>query len=125
MKNDQGKRRRAYRSGLSAERIAAWYLRLKGYAILATRYRAADGEVDIVARRRHDVIFVEVKARATMASAQLAITPLKRRRFSHAVRAFLGTRPELIGLTYRADAIFIAPWRLPLHLPHAFEIDGL
>ena len=56
----------AFRTGLSAESRAAAYLMLKGYRILAKRFRTPHGEIDIVARRRHLLVFVEVKARASL-----------------------------------------------------------
>ena len=53
----------AFRTGISAESRAAAFLIAKGFRILARRYRTPVGEIDIVARRRKLLIFVEVKAR--------------------------------------------------------------
>src|SRR5215217_6408939 len=53
----------AFRTGLSAESRAAAFLMAKGYRILAKRFRTPYGEIDIVARRRNLVAFIEVKAR--------------------------------------------------------------
>src|SRR5271168_61421 len=53
----------AFRTGLSAEARAAAFLMAKGYRILAKRFRTPYGEIDLVARRRNVVVFVEVKAR--------------------------------------------------------------
>lgn len=52
----------AFQTGISAESRAAAYLMAKGYRILAKRYRTPHGEIDIVARRRNLIAFVEVKA---------------------------------------------------------------
>jgi len=65
----------AFRTGLSAEARAAAYLMAKGYRILAKRFRTPVGEIDLVARRRNVVVFVEVKARATLDDAAYAVTP--------------------------------------------------
>ena len=92
------KRQRAERGGRRAETIAAWWLRLKGWAILARRARTPVGEVDLIARRGRVLAFVEVKARASAASASLA------HRYARA------------GDSLRIDAIFITPGRLPRHL---------
>ena len=62
-------RHSAEKRGRSAETIAALYLRLKGWRILARRARVPGGEVDIVARRGKVLAFVEVKARATESAA--------------------------------------------------------
>ena len=55
----------AFRTGLSAESRAAAFLMAKGYRILAKRFRTPYGEIDLVARKRNLIAFVEVKARAT------------------------------------------------------------
>ena len=59
----------AHFTGLSAESRAAAYLVAKGYRIVARRFRSPVGEVDIVARRRGVLVFVEVKARTTLDDA--------------------------------------------------------
>ncbi len=125
MERDSAARRRAYRAGLVAEWAALALLAAKGYRILARRYGVTGGEIDIVARRGRTLVFVEVKLRATLTDARTAITPAKRRRIARAARVFLSRHaagPRARGLTYRADAIFLAPWRWPLHAPAAFEL---
>src|SRR5258708_40248810 len=57
---DDSQRRIAFRFGLSAESRAAALLIAKGYRILARRFRTPLGEIDIVARRRGVLVFVEV-----------------------------------------------------------------
>ena len=59
----------AFKFGISAESRAAAFLIAKGYRILARRYRSPAGEIDIVARRRGTLIFVEVKAREKLDDA--------------------------------------------------------
>src|SRR5580693_3963492 len=79
----------AFRTGLSAESRAAAYLMAKGYRILAKRFRTPYGEIDIVARRRNLVAFVEVKARATLDDAAFAVTPRQQGRIIDAAQAWL------------------------------------
>jgi putative endonuclease len=116
-------RRRAFRAGLSAESVAAWLLRLKGYRILARRFRIASGEVDIIARRGSCVAFVEVKARPDMVLAVEAITPRQRHRIAAAARGWVARHPRHASLTLRFDAVLVMPLRWPVHIPAAFEID--
>ena len=91
------------------------WLTLKGYSILARRYAAHGGEIDLIARRGRAVAFVEVKARADLAAAADLIGAAKRRRIARAARAWLARNPWAVGFTLRGDAVFVAPGRLPRH----------
>ena len=113
-------RRRAEQGGRRAETLAAWWLRLKGYAILAQRVRTPRGEVDLVARRGRTVAFIEVKARASAAEAGFALDDYRLRRVAAAAEA-LAHRFALPGDDTRIDAIFIVPWRLPRHLTNVWH----
>ena len=73
-------RHAAERRGRGAESLACWYLRLKGWRILARRARVPGGEVDIVARRGRILAFVEVKARATKEAAAFSLDAWRLRR---------------------------------------------
>src|SRR3977135_4339576 len=111
----------AFRTGLSAESRAAAFLMAKGYRILAKRFRTPYGEIDLVARRRNLLIFVEVKARATLDDAAYAVTPRQQRRIIDAAQAWLMAHPEHANFDLRFDAVLIAPRRLPRHLLAAFD----
>lgn len=97
-------------------------LRLKGYRILARRYLVKGGEIDLIAARGDVVAFVEVKQRSAIGTALVAIDAQKRRRLARAARVFVARRGSA-GLTYRADAVFCAPWRWPRHVVDAFELE--
>lgn len=120
-------RRAAQRRGRAAERVAAWWLRLRGYGILATGLKSGRGsgagEIDLVIRRGDLVAFVEVKSRPTFDQAIESITLSQRERIQRAAGAFVARRPELAGCTLRFDVVLVAPWRLPRHLPDAWRID--
>ena len=111
----------AFRSGLSAEARAAAYLMAKGYRILARRFRTPHGEIDLVAKRRNVVAFVEVKARATLDDAAYAVTLRQQRRIIDAAQGWLMAHPEHAEFDLRFDAMLIAPRRLPRHLLAAFD----
>ena len=113
-------RRRAEAEGRRAETIAAWFLRFHGWRILGTRVRTRAGEVDLVARRGRTLAFVEVKARATAADADLA---LDRRRLERVAAAaeLLAPRFAREGDAMRIDAIFVVPGRWPRHLPDVWH----
>ena len=66
-------REAAEKRGRGAETLACWFLRLRGWRILARRARVPGGEVDIVARRGRTLAFVEVKARERLDDAAEAV----------------------------------------------------
>lgn len=113
-------RRAAERGGRRAERIAAWWLRLKGWRILAIRARTPVGEVDLIARRGRIVAFVEVKARATEAGAGLALDDWRLKRVARAAEA-LAVRYVKPGDDMRIDAMFVVPGRWPRHLENVWH----
>ena len=111
----------AFHTGLSAEARAAAYLMVKGYRILARRFRTPYGEIDIVARRRQLLAFVEVKARASLDEAAYAVTPRQQQRIIEAAQAWLMAHPEHADFDLRFDVMLIAPRCLPRHLLAAFD----
>ena len=113
----------AHFTGLSAESRAAAYLIARGYRIIARRFRSPVGEIDIVARRRELLVFVEVKARATLDDAAYSILPRQQQRIVAAASAWLAAHPEDADNAMRFDAVLVAPGRLPRHIPAAFDAE--
>jgi putative endonuclease len=113
-------RQKAERGGRRAERLAAWWLRLKGWRILAFRARTPVGEVDLVARRGRTLAFIEVKARASAGEAAWALDDWRLRRVAAAAEALL-PRYFRNGDTVRLDAIFVVPRRWPRHLTNVWH----
>ncbi len=114
-------RRAGHARGLVAEGIAAWMLRLKGYRVLATRYRTPLGEIDIVARRGEVLAFVEVKARPTTEAGLEAIAADGYRRIEAAADLYLARHPQFAEFTLRFDLIVVSPRRWPRHVENAFS----
>ncbi len=94
---------------------------MKGYRVLARRYRSPAGEIDIVARRGATLVFVEVKARERFDDAAEAIGPHQRRRIIAAARMWLAAHPQDLSRPMRFDAVLVVPHRLPRHLEAAFD----
>ena len=117
------KRRRAYGRGRRAEALAAWWLRLKGYRILARDFRVPSGEIDLIARRGRVLAFVEVKARPGLDEARAAVLPRQRRRIERATAVFLQRNPVLSGLDLRFDVVLLAPKRRPHHIEDAWRVE--
>ena len=118
-------RRRAYARGRRGERIAAWWLRLKGYRVIAQGFRSPVGEIDLVARRGAILAIVEVKHRDSLALAGEAVGGRQQRRVRRAAELFLQRRPELAHLQLRFDAVLLVPGRLPSHLKDAWNADTM
>ncbi|HEX6604607.1 MAG TPA: YraN family protein [Sphingomicrobium sp.] len=113
-------RQAAEKRGRGAETLACWYLRLKGWQILARRARVRGGEVDIVARRGRTLAFVEVKARASEHAAAFALDEWRLRRVVTAAER-LSQRYMRDGDEVRIDAIFVLPRRWPRHLANIWQ----
>ena len=111
----------AFRLGLSAELRAAALLTVKGFRIVARRWRSPVGEIDLVVRRGRLLVFVEVKARNRFDEAAEAITFRQQRRIAATAAAWLARHPDDVGCDMRFDAVLVMPWRLPRHVAAAFE----
>jgi putative endonuclease len=111
----------AFRLGLSAESRAAMLLVAKAYRIVGRRFRAPGGEIDIVARRRRDLVFVEVKARDDLDAAAEAVTERGKRRIVAAAEYWLASHPQDAECFIRFDVILVAPGKLPRHIVNAFD----
>ena len=70
--------------GEKSEDLAAWYLKKNGYKIIEQNYRNKLGEIDIIAREKQTIVFVEVKSRRSIryGSPKWAVTPQKQRMIS-------------------------------------------
>ncbi|MEY4160200.1 MAG: hypothetical protein RLZZ136_821 [Pseudomonadota bacterium] len=108
----------AERDGRRGEELAAWYLRLKGWRILARRVKTPRGEIDLVVRRGSTVAFVEVKWRRDKAELALAIDPYRLRRVMAAAEA-IAHRWLQQGDSQRIDVLLIAPGCWPRHIINA------
>ncbi len=108
-------RRGAERRGRHAETLAAVWLMLKGYRILARRVRLPVGEIDLIVQRGRVIAFVEVKQRAKLIDALQAVTPSNWQRISHAADMWAGRRSQASQLDWRFDLIAITPLSRPRH----------
>jgi putative endonuclease len=95
------------------ESLACDFLARKGFKILERNYRARAGEIDIIARKRDLVCFVEVKTRRSERRGRgvHAVTAAKLRKIAAAARVYvMKTRPG--GMRYRFDVVEVA-WEEP------------
>lgn len=111
----------AFRQGLSAENRAALLLIAKGFRIAARRLKTPVGELDIVARRRQVLLFVEVKARARHGDAAEAVTARQQKRIVAAAQYWLTSHPDDCTKHIRFDVILVTGWGFPRHIAGAFD----
>ena len=104
--------------GRRGEALAAWYLRFKGWRIVAQRLKTPRGEIDLIARRGKVVAFVEVKWRASAAELDLAIDAYRLRRVAAAAEA-VAHRYAKADDVQRIDVLLLAPGRFPRHMANA------
>jgi putative endonuclease len=107
--------------GRRSETLAAWFLRLKGYRIIASRVKTPVGEIDLIARRFGTTAFIEVKARQTRAEHATALEAVNTNRISRAAQYYVSRHPALAETPLRFDVIFLAPGTWPRHVRGAFD----
>jgi putative endonuclease len=113
-------RQRAEKAGRWAEILALWSLRLKGYRLLARRYKSPLGEIDLIMRRGKVTAFIEVKARRSHDDAVTAVTSYQSRRIVAAAGIWMSHDPAAASQACRFDIVAIAPYQWPLHIENAF-----
>jgi putative endonuclease len=113
-------REESERRGRLAESLALWSLRLKGYRLLARRYKSPQGEVDLIMRKGDVTAFIEVKARESENLALESVTERQARRISAAARFWMARdRKANLGIC-RFDIVTVRPYHWPQHIENAF-----
>jgi putative endonuclease len=102
--------------GLFGEIVAVCLLKIKGYKILARRYRTICGEIDIIVQKGDTIAFIEVKSRKSVDKCYDAIKNKQLQRIRRASEIFMSRRRDLSKNFSRYDVILIADWKFPLHI---------
>ena len=94
--------------GQTGESLAAWYLKKSGYKILEQNYRTPLGEIDIIAKEKKTIVFVEVKSRQSFryGNPKWAVTPQKQRKISMVALQYLKST-RLMDARARFDVVAI------------------
>lgn len=107
------------------ESVARRHIEAKGYAVIAVNWRCREGEIDLVARDRSTLVFVEVKTRTSdrFGPPEEAVTAPKLDRMQRAAAAYLATfgSPDI---DWRIDVVAIdcSPGRKVLRLEHLVDV---
>jgi putative endonuclease len=113
------RRRAAEMSGRQAERDAEAYLAAQGYTVLARRLRSPAGEIDLVLADRDILLFVEVKARSSLAEAAYAVSPRQQARLLAAAGAAMAQHPEWARPCTRFDVVLFGAGGACQHIEDA------
>ncbi len=115
----------ARRRGALAEVLCALFLRLQGWKILERRHSGVRGtgigEVDIIAKRRQTLAFIEVKSRSNEATALNALTGGQQHRIVRAAEAYLQRHSDLSTLEIRFDLMVLGSGFWPKHIVDAWR----
>ncbi len=117
------------REGRRAETRVTLHLRLRGYKILAERFKTPEGEVDIIAQKGHVIAAIEVKQRATKAAMDEAMDWQTERRIMAAAEIWVERHfhdlPQDFELRFDLATIIgpVTPLSRVTYLKHAFRPD--
>lgn len=83
-------------TGQLGEKLAADFIRRKGYRIIEKNYRCPEGEIDIVAENKHCLVFVEVRSKtnATFGTPEESVTATKKARLATCALRYLTSHPS-------------------------------
>ena len=104
-------RRQAERRGHFAEHTAGWWLHLCGYRILARRWRCAADKIDLIVKRRRQLVLFEVKYRFHADQIVMSLST-RCRRIRSAAALFLAKCPEMSDTQCRFDLLIINHGRI-------------
>lgn len=95
-------------TGLLGEKLAQDFLKKRGYDILETNYRTPDGEVDIIAKQRETLVFVEVRTKKSLnfGTPEESITPTKMERLRLVAQHYRQTHEDLPA-SWRIDVVAV------------------
>jgi putative endonuclease len=95
-------------TGKLGEKLAADFLKMKGYRIVETNYRCTEGEIDIVARHQGAIVFIEVRTKANLnfGSPEESITFAKMRKLRAASARYLQHHPGMPE-SWRIDMVAV------------------
>jgi len=95
-------------TGIRGEELAQDFLKKRGYRILETNYRCPEGEIDIVARHKDTLVFVEVRTKSSRGFGlpEESVTPTKKERLRAAAARYQQTHDGLPQL-WRIDFVAV------------------
>jgi putative endonuclease len=95
-------------TGILGEKLAKDFLKKRGYRIKETNYRCPEGEIDIIARHKDSLVFIEVRTKTSLkfGSPEESITPAKKERMKATAFQYQQTHDNL-PLLWRIDVVVV------------------
>jgi putative endonuclease len=113
------------RIGKMGERIAVRFLKKNGYEILEKNYRFQRGEIDIIAKKGEEIIFVEVKTkmRGTFGEPEDRVGISKQRQIARVAMGYLQSK-NIFNVNCRFDVISVTGVNKDVHhIKDAFWLE--
>ena len=112
--------------GKRGEELAVSFLRKKGYKVIELNFRSRTGEIDIIARHKGRIVFVEVKTRRSgrYGDPKFAVTAQKKRKISMVALEYL-KKHHTLQTPARFDVVAIQSSKAEVTvdiIPNAFEL---
>jgi putative endonuclease len=111
--------------GQRGEDLAAYYLKKKGYKIIHRNFKTMIGEIDIIARDRDDLVFIEVKTRESLEYGQPfeSVNRNKRRKIANVAMLYLKKLKDIPSCRFDVVSVYYKEGRPEFDLiKDAFEM---
>ncbi|UWQ18711.1 YraN family protein [Jannaschia sp. M317] len=97
----------SYHAGLAAEDSVSRHYGRSGHDVVGRRWRGRGGEIDVIARRGTETIFIEVKKSDTHAHAAARLGPRQIQRLFDCAGEYMGTLPDGMNSSVRFDVALV------------------
>ena len=108
-----------YLFGLFAEYLTLLIYKIKFYQIIHHRKKNFVGEIDIIARKKSRLVFIEVKARKNSITENI-VSQSQQNRIRRSAELFLSNNNKYAGYDIRFDLVFVQPFKLPVIIKNAW-----
>lgn len=116
-------RKKNYNFGILAEYLAIIYLALCFYKIISRRHKKNVGEIDIIASKGKNIIFIEVKARKDKSNIYDSLSKRQQNRITQAASLFIAKNSKYHKKNIRFDLILVTPSFFIKHIKNAWMLN--
>lgn len=109
-----------YTYGIYAEWLVIIYLVFKFYRILKVRYKNKAGEIDIIAKKKNRIIFIEVKARKNHLYLAETISNYQLNRIKNSGEVFINFHKKYQNCDRQVDYVYVHKYKIYMHSQNIF-----